>query len=213
MTSANEFLMSGGATSAKFEALGVTVTGTIAREPEVQQQRDITTGEPKFWNDGKPQQQIQIVLATQDRNDAEDDGERALYVKGNMLKAVREAVKKSGAKGLAVGGQLTVTYIGDGEVKTRGFNPPKIYGASYAPPATATANNVLAHEPVQAAPQTYQQQPPADPWNSPAAQAPAFAQQTPAAAPVATPAGVTPEALAALQNLTAEQRQMLGIPG
>lgn len=189
MTTANDFLMGGGTISAKFPEIGTTVTGRIAREPEVQQQRDYATGELKFWDDGKPMQQLQVVLATDERDPevADDNGERALYIKGNLLKAVREAVRKAGAKGLDVGGTLTVTYSGDGEVSKRGFNPPKLYTAVYAPPAKQ-----------------------ADEFVSGAPAAPA------ATPPVQPPAGeVSPqvgaEALAALQALTPEQRKALGL--
>jgi hypothetical protein len=135
---ANEFLLAGGVTSAKFEAIGAMVSGTICRKPEVQQQREIDTGKPKFWDDGKPRQQIVVHLQTSARDPAveDDDGIRALYVRGNMLRAVREAVRKAGAT-LTVGGVLAVTYTGDGEQKNRGFNAPKLYSATYAPPRDA----------------------------------------------------------------------------
>jgi hypothetical protein len=76
MTAANDFLMSGGSTSAKFPTPGTTVTGTICRPPEVQQQRDFTTGEPKFWDDGKPMQQLQVQLQTSEKDMSvpDDDG-------------------------------------------------------------------------------------------------------------------------------------------
>ncbi|MFC5744795.1 hypothetical protein [Actinomadura rugatobispora] len=188
MTTANDFLMAGGTTSAKFPAIGTTVTGTIAREPEVQQQKDFQSGELKYWNDGKPMQQLMIVLATDERDPSvpDDDGERAVYVKGQMQKAVKEAIRKSSASGIAVGGTLTITYTADGEAK-RGFNPPKVYTATYAPPSAATdfLNSGNSQEQQPAAPQ--------------AAPAPA------------APAGVTPEALAALAQLTPEQKAALGI--
>lgn len=189
MTSANDFLMAGGTTSAKFPSPGTTVAGTIAREPEVQQQRDFTSGELKFWDDGKPMQQLQVILATDERDPAtpDDDGQRAIYVKGNMLKAVREAVRKAGAPGLAVGGRLSVTYTGDGEASKRGLNPPKLYAATYTAPTAAQANEFLAG---------------AEP-------APATTPQ-PAPAPSA-PAGVPPEALAALAQLSPEQRAALNL--
>lgn len=193
-TTATDFLMGGGSTSAKFPEVGTTVTGTIAREPEVQQQRDFSTSELKFWDDGKPMQQLQVVLATDERDPsvADDDGERALYVKGNLLKAVREAIRKAGAKGLDVGGTLSVTYAADGEASKRGFSPPKLYTAVYTPPVKkAAAEFVNGGQP-----------------------APAPVKPAVPAAP-AQPAAATPEvgaeALAALQALTPEQRKALGL--
>jgi hypothetical protein len=193
MTTANDFLMAGGVTSAKFSAIGASIAGTIAREPEVQQQRDFTSGELKFWDDGKPMQQLQVILDTSERDPSipDDDGQRALYVKGNMQKAVKEAIRKAGAPGIAVGGRLTVTYVADGEASKKGLNPPKLYSATYTPPAAAAANEFLAggdH--------------PAQTQAQPAAPA--------ATVPVAPP-GVNPEAMAALAQLTPEQRAALGL--
>lgn len=181
---ASEFLMGGGTASAKFPQVGATVTGRIVREPEVQQQKDFTTGELKFWNDGKPMQQLQVILATDERDPevADDDGERAVYVKGNLLKAVREAVRKAGAKGLDVGGTLTVTYSGDGEVTKRGFNAPKLYTASYVPPVKNAAEQFIGGS-----------------QSAPAAPAGEVAPQ------------VGAEALAALQKLSPEERKVLGL--
>jgi hypothetical protein len=193
MSEANDFLMAGGVPSAKFPTVGTSVTGTIVRQPELRQQTDITSGKPKFWDDGSPRQQVVVTLATNERDATltDDDGERAVYVKGNLTKAVREAVRTSGAKGLEVGGTLTVTFVGEGQAE-RGMNAPKLYSASYVPaPAVAAANFLAADEPEQAAPP---------------APAPAMA-----GAPAAAPAGVDPAALAALQNLTPEQRATLGL--
>lgn len=196
LDAANDFLMGGGVASAKFPQIGASVTGVICRQPEVQQQTDITTGEPKFWGDGKPRQQLQVQLQTNERDPSvqHDDGIRAVYVKAQMQKAVREAVKQSGAKGLEIGGTLTITYIGDGEPSQRGMNAPKQYSAVYVPAPAAAANEFL-----NGSPET-------TPAPTPAPQ-PAMA-----AAPAApAPAGVSPEALAALSQLTPEQKQALGL--
>jgi len=141
----NDFLMGGGVASAKFEKPGTTVTGRIARTPEVQQQREIDTGKPKFWDDGTPRKQIVVQLQTTQRDPAipDDDGIRAVYIRGNMLTAVRQAVRSSGAQ-LETGGTLSITYTGDGEASSRGFNPPKLYTAVYTPGSQAAVNDLLA---------------------------------------------------------------------
>ena len=147
----NDFLLSGGVTPARFETPGASVNGTICRPPEKQQQREIDTGKPKLWDDGSPRWQIVVHLQTASRDPEveDDDGIRALYVRGNMLKAVREAVRKAGAR-LEVGGELAVIYTGDGERKTAGFNPPKLYSATYIPAAQAAVADALS-EPATAA--------------------------------------------------------------
>lgn len=201
---ANEFLMAGGAKSAKFEVIGTTVTGTIASEPEVMQQTDFRTGEPKFWNDGKPRLQMRIILATSERDPSnpDDDGNRAIYIKGQMQKAVRDAIRQAGAPGIAVGGTLAITYTGNG-VADGGY-PPKIYSAAYTPP-TAAAANAFLNAPAPAAP--------AQPMNQAQLAAAARANQAPPPAPAAAPApaGVSPEAIAALNALTPEQRAALNL--
>ena len=147
---ANDLLMSSGGKSATFPAVGTVVTGTITAEPKAQQQTDMKTGEPKAFANGDPMMQIIVSLQTTDREDDEDDGIRQLYVKANMLKAIREAVQTAGAKGLEPGGVLAVKYVADGEVKTKGFNPPKLYAATYTKPTGAAANSLLMATPAQA---------------------------------------------------------------
>jgi hypothetical protein len=132
---ANDFLLSTGVKSATFASVGDSVTGILTRQPEVQHQRDFTTGEPKYWNDGKPRLQLRVVLQTEERDpdDPDDDGERAIYVKGNMQQAVSKAVRAAKAKGLAVGGKLRIKYVANGQAQ-RGQNPPKLYEALYRAP-------------------------------------------------------------------------------
>jgi hypothetical protein len=133
---ANDFLMRGGTASAAFPTAGTVVKGIIVREPELQQQKDFQTKEPKTWDDGSPMMQVKVILATDERDadDPDDDGERALYLKGNSLKAVQAAVKEAKAKGLQVGGKLAVKYVRDGEQKTKGLAKPKLYAAKYEAP-------------------------------------------------------------------------------
>ncbi len=142
----------GGATSAKFDTIGVTVGGVISRVGEPMQQRDFTTSAPKFWDDGRPMMQLPVDVKTdlRDPEQPEDDGTRTLYIRGEMQKAIREAVRKAGAKGLREGGTLTVTYSGDGVVKQRGMNPPKLYTATYLAPTAAQADAFIGGTPAPA---------------------------------------------------------------
>lgn len=148
---ANALLM-GGSTSAKFDTVGDKVVGIIAEPPTTEQERDLDSREPKTWSDGQPKMQVIVVLQT-DESDPEnpsDDGRRRLYVRANLRNAIRDAVRRAGASGLAVGGKLEVTYVGDGEASKRGWNPPKQYGAVYTPPETAAANAALGVTPAAA---------------------------------------------------------------
>jgi len=146
---ANDYLMGGGTTSAKFAEVGDTVSGSIARKPELQQQRSFEDGTPLTWDDGSPRQQIKVILQTKDRDDEDDNGERAIYLKGALLKAVQSAVKKAGAKGLEVGGKLAVKFTGTAAPVKKGLSGAKEYVAKYeAPDPAADAFN--EPEPVEA---------------------------------------------------------------
>lgn len=140
--SADDFLMGGGVTSAKFPTIGTTVNGRITERPTVEQQKDFTIGEAKFWDDGSPQMQLVVTLATSERDPAnpDDDGARRVYVKGQMKTAVAQAVRAAGARGLEVGGLLSVTYSADGVAKNPRFNAPKNFTAQYTPAATVALN-------------------------------------------------------------------------
>lgn len=140
--SADDFLMGGGVASAKFPTIGTTVNGRITERPTVEQQKDFTTGEAKFWDDGSPQMQLVVTLATSERDPAnpDDDGARRVYVKGQMKTAVAQAVRSTGARGLEVGGILSVTYSADGVAKNPRFNAPKNFTAHYTPAATVALN-------------------------------------------------------------------------
>lgn len=139
---ADDFLMGGGIPSAKFPAVGTTVTGRITEKPTVQQQKDYTTEQPKFWDDGSPMMQLVVTVATSERDPeiTDDDGTRRIYVKGNLKTAVASAVRAAGARGLEVGGVLAVTYTGDGEKKNPKFNAPKLFSVVYTSATTAELN-------------------------------------------------------------------------
>jgi hypothetical protein len=132
-TDPNTFLMSSGIKSFKFENYGDTAKGKIV-SLDMQQQRDIKDNSPKTWDDGRPMMQLRVVLATDAHDDADDDGQRAIYVRGIMQAAVRDAIKAAGVSTIAEGGTLAVQYTGDGERTNPAFNPPKQYRAQYEPP-------------------------------------------------------------------------------
>lgn len=145
-----DFLGGGGVPSGKFSTPGDVVGGAIAIEPEQRQQTDYKTGEGLTWKDGSPRMQLVVTVQTdlRDPEVEDDDGKRRLFVKGEMRKAVQKAVIAAGARGLDVGGELHVTYTGDGEKKGN-LDPPKLYSATYAKPAPGSTPAAAA--PAQAA--------------------------------------------------------------
>jgi hypothetical protein len=100
----NSLIMGTGARSAKFTNFGDKVSGTIMSF-KARQQTDIK-GTPKTYDDGNPMMQVVITLLTELVEDDEDDSLRSVYAKGQMLNAIRTAVVKAGARGLADGGRL-----------------------------------------------------------------------------------------------------------
>lgn len=145
---ATDFLMGGGTLSCQFPTKGTEYAGTIS-EMSVEVQRDYDDPSKVLtWNDGTARQQLRVVLEGTgytkkfdgDREEwvdvEDDDGSRALYVKGQMAKAFREAVRKAGVKEPEVGGYLKVTYVANGQRKegSRG-KPPKNYAVEYLPPS------------------------------------------------------------------------------
>lgn len=135
-----DFLMGSG-TSAKFPKVGHSYTGTV-QSFSLQQQRDYDTGAPLTWDDGSPKMQMVVELATDARGtfDSEgnpqdvsnDDGARMLYVKANLQRAIKQAVRASGSK-FEAGGLLTVTRIKDAAKSNPRFKAPYDFEASYTP--------------------------------------------------------------------------------
>ena len=138
----NEFLMGGGgAKSFKFENPGDTAKGEIVSQ-QMRQQTEVGTGTPKTWDNGDPMMQLVVVLATDDRDptDPDDDGHRAVYLKGGARNpqttqgAVAAAVRASGAARMLDGGTLALRFTGLGTPTRAGLSAPKQYAAQYTPP-------------------------------------------------------------------------------
>lgn len=91
-------------------------------------------GTVKRFGDGSARRQVILTLQTNLKDNEDDDGRRRLFVKGQMLKAAREATRKVKAPGPRPGGVITVTYSGD-EASTRpGFSGAKVYTVTYKAP-------------------------------------------------------------------------------
>lgn len=147
----NTLMMGTGSRSAKFETPGDKVQGEIV-DIRTSQQTDPGTGKPKFWDNGDPMWQVVITIQTGDSDEADDDGKRAIYVKGGKKrqtteKAITDAVKAAGARFPEVGGILGVAYTGDGVKTNPAFNAPKEYVATYkAPTAAANLDAIFADD-------------------------------------------------------------------
>lgn len=141
----NDFLEQGGIPGAPFENVGDSWTGQIVRAAKVQS-RDFETRELQTWDDGSPKYELQVDIQTDQRNPdiSGDDGIRRLYVRSNMLQAIRQALRAKRAR-LEPGGTVTVTYTGNGTPTRRGAKPPKLYDAEFTPgtvPAGLSADDL-----------------------------------------------------------------------
>ena len=138
-------LLLGGAPAAKFPTVGTVVKGKVLSQKK-QQSRDMATGDFKTWDNGDPMYEIVFTLATEERDPQveDDDGTRRLFARGQMLNAIGQALRKAQWKNTLVGGTLGVKYDHDGEAKTRGFSPPKVYVARFEAPDPADALDEMA---------------------------------------------------------------------
>lgn len=112
----------------KFPEIGHSETGVVVAVDE----RDDTgiDGEAKTWPDGRPKR-VWIFTLQQ-----ADGVERALWVRGNLVKAIREAVAEAGVA-TVIGATLSVQHHALGDKKP-GLNPAKLFRAKLEPPAPPT---------------------------------------------------------------------------
>ena len=139
-----------GVPSFKFAQYNDAITGTIL-STAVQQSVKFGTTQPDFYEDGRPKLQLQVIIQTELRNWEkvsvvptneggqmkpvhEDDGRRAVYLKGAMMYAVGDAVTAATGERAApaVGGKLHIVYTH--ESPSNKGNPRKEYSANYQPP-------------------------------------------------------------------------------
>lgn len=132
----NSLIIGSGGRSASFKEHGDQVYGTIVSS-RTRQQTDLD-GKLKFYEDGNAVWEVVITLATELHEDDEDDGVRNVYAKGQMLQALRNAVLKAGAKGIADGGKLIVRFVSTAEPARKGINGAKQYYVKYQVPEQVT---------------------------------------------------------------------------
>ena len=126
-----------GIPSLSFPNLGDTVTGVVTAIDS----RDDTKpdGEVKRWPDGKPMAVFIFTLET-------DEGPKALWVRGNMVTAIRDAAAAAGLK-TVIGSELTIKHHDLGDER-KGFARAKLFKAKFGPaPVKATVAAAPAEEP------------------------------------------------------------------
>ena len=116
----------------KFAKVGDTHTGVVTEVTKLQDKDP--TGNVKTYDNGDPRWVFVFTLETQ-------IGASNLWVRGQMVKAIREAADKAGVSTL-VGSTLSVRYTGDGEKKSAAFNAPKLYAAKVDAPVKDDSANM-----------------------------------------------------------------------
>ncbi|WP_250240946.1 hypothetical protein [Bifidobacterium longum] len=156
-------LLAGNSAKAYFGAdsqPGDTVTGVIEKI-ETTQVNDFQTKQPAFWNNGRPKEQIHVIIQTQLRDPSveDDDGRRSLWVKGwgIQLKAFRDACRQAGVKIPKPGDTITERFVGLGQ-RGDAPQPPKVF-EFHIEPASSVNSLVNGSQPQQPVQQGSQQPP------------------------------------------------------
>lgn len=128
MQQTDDFMQASSAPAIKFENPGEIHTITVR---QVDKKVDVApNGEVKTWPSGDP---MHVFVFT-----GEADGEPAsMWVRGNMVKAIREATAKAGLS-TVVDTKVTVKFTELGEAK-KGMNAPKLFAAKVEKVAPAVA--------------------------------------------------------------------------
>lgn len=156
-------LLAGNSAKAYFDANsqpGDAVTGVIEKI-ETTQVNDFQTKQPAFWNDGRPKEQIHVIIQTRLRDPSvdDDDGRRSLWIKGwgIQLKAFRDACRQAGVKIPKPGDTITERFVG---LSQRGDapHPPKVF-EFHIEPASSVNSLVNGSQPQQPVQQGSQQPP------------------------------------------------------
>lgn len=156
-------LLAGNSAKAYFDANsqpGDAVTGVIEKI-ETTQVNDFQTKQPAYWNDGRPKEQIHVIIQTQLRDPSvdDDDGRRSLWIKGwgIQLKAFREACRQAGVKIPKPGDTITERFVGLGP-RGNAPQPPKVF-EFHIEPASSVNSLVNGSQPQQPVQQGSQQPP------------------------------------------------------
>ena len=130
--------------------IGDKITGEI-KLIERRQQRSYDGKEMLTWDDGSPRMLTYVEIETDLREDDDDDGVRALYLKGGKNfeaaegkghsgeVALVEAAKKAGLSTIEPGCVLTVLHSGVAKPTTRGYQGAKLYQMKLEPAKQSVA--------------------------------------------------------------------------
>lgn len=151
----------GGAPSLSFDAAKGYVKGTFrggqVLSKTISDQTDMATKKVRTWADGSPRKQMVLLLQTGERADPQDNGQRQLFIKGDLPRACREAFQATGASDIEIGSWVYAAWI-DEKPSQAGGHPTKVYKVAYARPGQPDPMPAPAQV-TPAAPQFSQPQP------------------------------------------------------
>jgi hypothetical protein len=134
-----------GVTQAGQSPVPGSVEGGIVLSKKMTQQTVYKPSDPtvhgklKFYeNSGKPMLQMVVNVQTDKREDEDDDGIRAIFVKGQMKYALQEALSKAGAPNVEIGGILKVRFVE--QVFEEGLKK-NVFACWFQRPAAVDADN------------------------------------------------------------------------
>lgn len=147
LPSVDDLLQGGGSPSLSFKdaKVGDSFTGVITATRAVQVRNYEDPTKLEFWDDGKPKMQIEVTLGTDYRDASIDDdqGERRVFLFGQKLTALKDALKAKGLTKLEVGGKFTISLTGTKPAKNPRYNDVKLYGIDVVAPTSNSAVDAL----------------------------------------------------------------------
>lgn len=120
----------------KGDQFGKKLTGLIT-SITLQQERDYLSGDPKFYDDGNPIQQLVLEVQTEERDpaDPKDKGLRRTFLKNRHKGALMAAVEEGGGSVLQKGARFTQEFTGTTPNADPKMNDSRDYKFTYVSPA------------------------------------------------------------------------------
>jgi|DEB0MinimDraft_6_1074348.scaffolds.fasta_scaffold250244_1 hypothetical protein len=129
MSFTDDFMSGGGEKlpAFKFNEIGDTVKGQIIDIDKLEDRRP--DGTPNTWDDGSPKHVWVFKLDTS----MDGTADTALWVRGNMVTAIRGALADAGLNPSTQPTIITVKHHELGEPKRKGYHPAKLFKAKAEP--------------------------------------------------------------------------------
>ena len=117
----------GGGESLSFPTVGTEHRGRVLRITSAEDR--LPDGAVRTWPDGQPKKVFKWLL---DGVEGTETGQATLWVRGNMVKVLRDAASKAGAMKSAdiIGAKISVKHHAVGEPTTKGYQGAKLFQAA-----------------------------------------------------------------------------------